>query len=318
MDNILKFSPTDKDIHLFHTLANPTRIPADATCYLLMRQGKPRARLTLRPAGSSVILGHYEALDTPSGVFLLNHALIEAKNMGAHEVIGPMDGTTWEKYRLAMPLEKDIPHYHPDHFTGDLQNPPEYVEQFVATGFTPFEFYESRITDDLTCRQSEEELLKKKMEQNEIDVSSLNMEKYDEELKAIYELSLHAFAKNKFFQPISFAQFNAMYSTIKSILDPELIFLAKDKKQNLAGFAFAYPDLVSHKKRVVCKTIAVSEAFRGFGIAVCLWDRVHLTAHAKGYKSVIHAFLHSETQKTSSKFYNTSLFRRYALFHKKI
>ena len=277
MDNIIKFNPADEAIKLFYALPEKIygrtpkeRVLPDASCYLVMRNGTPCARLSLRMFDTeSAAIGHYEALDASSGVMLLKHALVEAKNRGAKNVIGPIDGSTWEKYRLAPPLEKGDPRHHPDHFTGEPQNPLEYAGHFSDAGFVPLDSYESRITDDLLCNQSKTISWKRKNRTvRDSKLFPLNMKNYDDGLFAIYTLSVEAFAKNRFYKPIDFDRFKMLYAAIKDFLDPELVWLASDDTKKLAGFAFAYADLAGMEKgkrptRLVFKTLAVSEAQRG-------------------------------------------------------
>jgi GNAT superfamily N-acetyltransferase len=106
---------------------------------------------------------------------------------------------------------------------------------------------------------------------------------------------------------------------IRSLIDPDLIRLARDASGRLLGFLFAFPDPFSavggHPTRVVAKTGATAPEARRFGIGMHLLDQVRELAWEKGYQAVIHALMHvaNDSMRSSAR-HESLLFRRYALY----
>ncbi len=77
-------------------------ISPDAICLAACEKKTPLAVLTIRLRGDLGTIGHYEALSEEAGVHLLRKAQKELASMGAKTVLGPMNGNTWNRYRLAL------------------------------------------------------------------------------------------------------------------------------------------------------------------------------------------------------------------------
>lgn len=331
MVEIIAFTTADPHFlqfqSLFQQLYGTSRsdsIPILATCYLAVQDNEPLARLSAKiiediqnapnPCG---IIGHYEALNPQAGIALLKHVQQKLKHTS---IIGPMNDSTWDRYRLALPPQPGDLTFNPSTFLGEPRNPPEYHSHFISAGFTIVEHYESRIFSNLTCRLSKYDLLKRKMERLGINVKPVDLNRYENELKEIFTLSTRAFAKNPFYRLIDFTHFKSLYEGIRPYLNPEFILIARDKENRIIGYTFNYPDLesVQAKKppRLIVKTLAVDENMRGKGVAMYLLDEVTIRAHQHGYQSIIHALMHcdNDSLNISQKGYGTDLFKRYALY----
>lgn len=325
---LLAFEPHAPEFALFQSLGTEAVIlQPRTTCYLALEEGNPQARLSCQiatdlhdapsPCG---LIGHYEARSEQAGIMLLNKAIEDFKARGITSIIGPMNGSTWERYRFALQKDPDEKTFIPSTFLGEPRNPPEYPQHFIKAGFSLIEEYQSRITNRLNVREESTARVLRKLERIGMTIHPLDLKNYDKQLQEIYELSTAAFAKNMFYSPISFEKFQSLYQGIKPYLDPDFILLAKDKEHKLAGFVFGYPDLESIEKgrptRLILKTLAADERYRMSGVAVALWDLFHTKAHEKGYHHVIHALMHSEnmSSRISHKVFQSDLFKKYALF----
>lgn len=334
MLDIVTFNSTDPHINLFQSLPkkiykSPSKetFPSELSYFLAMNDKTPIARLSCtikdnvanmpKPCG---IIGHYETIDSTAGVLLLNKAKEYLANRHAKMILGPINNSTWERYRLVLPKTSEDPTFDPPVFLGEPQNPSDYPLHFINAGFTIIDNYESRIVHDLNQRQSKAQSLRSKMDRLKISVRPIDLENFDQQLHEIYLLSSQMFSVSPFYQPIDFKHFKMLYEDIIPILDPEFIILARNKNHQLIGFIFAYPDLYSMQEgltgRLVFKTIAVSDNFRSSGLSLFLCDQLHLKAYEKGYASVIHALMHSDNNslKLSIRGYTSDLFNRYALF----
>jgi len=254
------------------------------------------------------MIGHYETVDKDAGIALLEYA---KQILPQQQIIGPMNGSTWERYRLAIQTVPDPAPF----FLGEPKNPPEYPGHFIQAGFTPIETYESRYTEQLTLNQEKAKPLRQKIEKKGITIEPADLTQFDKILEEIFHLSTSSFAENLFYHPIDFPRFKKLYEPIRPLLDPEMIQLAHTKEGKLAGFLFGYPD--PYNKQVIFKTLAVIPEVRGTGLGVYLFDLLHLIAHQKGYTRVVHALMHSENVSIamSTKRYQSQPLREYILYH---
>jgi GNAT superfamily N-acetyltransferase len=301
----------------------PPRAPLeDSTLLLARRNGTPTARLSYRVARelhgapeAVGVVGHYEADQPEDGVALLERAVARLAEDGAEGVIGPMDGSTWGRYRLALPPEDGD---DPPPFLTEPVNPPDYPAHFKAAGFEPVTHYVSRIVEDLDALADRTREVQKSLSTTGHRIEPMEAGRFGGTLDAIYDLSLRAFADNPYYSPIRRDAFQSIYDPVRAYLDPELVLLARDAEERLVGFVFGFPDLLEtadgRPKRVVVKSLAVDPAGRGEGIGTLLVHELHRRAAARGYRSAIHALMHVENPSLRISSHGGELFRRYALF----
>jgi GNAT superfamily N-acetyltransferase len=314
-------------IAAFHALdrpppGGPARPPLAQDTLLLARRGdRPVARLTYRVAEDvnqaperTGVVGHYEALEDEAGVALLERAVDALGEEGAPLVVGPMDETTWGRYRLALPTPESG---DPAPFLTEPVNPPEYPAQFEAAGFRPVEQYVSRLIpalDGLADRTAE---VRKRLAAGGWAISPLDPARFGTVLDELYDLSSVAFADNPYYSRITRAKFRETYRPVRSFLDSDLVVLARDAEDRLTGFVFAFPDLIDpagRPTRVIVKSLAVDPPARGTGIASLLIHEVHRRAADKGYDAAIHALMHVDHPSNRIAQEVGEVFRRYALF----
>lgn len=267
--------------------------------------------------GVSGVLGHYGARDAEGGATLLRAAAAALKADGAVRVLGPMNGSTWARYRLALPPETPDERNEPPYLSEPV-NPPEYLEHFAAAGFVPTVEYESRIQRDLSLVDPKAEAAALKVAAAGIRIEALALDRFEESLAEIHALSLESFGDNPFYRPIARDAFVAMYTPLRPIIDPELVELARDASGALVGFSFAFLDPLGAAAgtpgRVVLKTLVTKPSLRGVGLGSLLMDRTRSLAVAKGHRAVIHALMHLSNASKRMSERTTTRFRRYALF----
>jgi ribosomal protein S18 acetylase RimI-like enzyme len=304
--------------------APPEPVPADARCLLASVGAQPLARATVATAedvqgaaGITGIVGHYEAVDGRAGVDVLRRACTVLAAAGAARVLGPMNGSTWGRYRLALPPEEGGTGEPP--FAGEPWNPPDYPQHWERAGFTVAATYLSAVARDLATPHPRRAALEKGVAAAGVAVRPLDPAGFDEAMHEIFELSARAFAGNLFYAPISAREFRAMYEPLRPLLDPELVRLAHARDGSLAGFVLAYPDFLTKAPgapggRLVLKTLATAEGARGIGLGSLLTDEVRRLAHERGFDCVIHALMHEENDSTRISRHTAEVFRRYALY----
>lgn len=268
-------------------------------------------------AGMSGVLGHYGARDADAGVALLRAAAAALVTSGALRVLGPMNGSTWARYRFALPAltleEASEPPY-----LSEPMNPPEYLEHFGAAGFVPLVEYESRIQRSLRVANPKADAAAAKVAAAGIGIEALRLDRFESVLAEIHALSLESFGDNPFYRPIGRDAFLAMYTPLRPLIDPELVELARDANGDLVGFSFAFVDPLGAAAgapgRVVLKTLVTKPTLRGVGLGSLLLDRTRGLAVSKGHQAVIHALMHLSNVSKRMSEQTTTCFRRYALF----
>jgi len=291
-------------------------VPAGARCLIARRGDEPVARCALTSAdglhgapGRTGMIGHYEASDRSAGVAMLAEALRMLPNVD--RVLGPINGSTWARYRLALP--GDAPP-----FLSEPTNPAEYIDDFAAAGFRVAAWYESARVTDLSTPDPRAAGAPERLRARGVTVRALLPDRFDQELEALYALTVDAFAENLYYTPISFAEFRARYTPLRPLLEPELVRLAEDEEGRLLGYVFAFPDLLTmsagRPTRVVLKTLASAQGARGLGLGTFLGDEIRRLAHERGYTEVIHALMHVQNASVGISRHTADVFRRYSLY----
>jgi hypothetical protein len=293
-----------------------------ARCLLLRRGREPAACLSweigeLHGVGRCAIAGHFETADVEAGVRILRRAQELTAAAGGARLVGPMNGSTWADYRLALRAGPGEPAAEPA-FSGEPRNPVSYHYSFLYARFTIAARYESRIAD-LPVRRPRAAELARRMERLGITARPLDPERFEEEVRALFDLSEAAFAGNPYYRRAPFPRVLERYAGMRALLDPELARLAHDRAGRLVGFVLAFPDLLTARDgrpaRLVLKTLATTPTARALGAGAYLADQVHELACRRGYEAVIHALMHETNESMRlSRRYRSRPFRRYALY----
>jgi GNAT superfamily N-acetyltransferase len=295
------------------------------TCLVAREDDRALARLSLHvrddmtgAPGRSGLIGHYEAASREAGVVLLAAARRELVQGGALRVLGPMNGSTWARYRLALDAEPGDAAATPPWFTGEPRNPFDYPAHFEAAGFHVCARYESRI-EDLAGDAPDASAVAARVADAGFALRPLDLERFDDELGTLFALSLEAFADNLYYTPIPEAAFRAIYLPLRSRMDPEFVLVAVDREQRPCGFLFAFADPLAVRdgraERLIAKTVAVAPRARGHGVANRMLDVLRSTARARGMREVVHALMHvANFSMRMSGRQESRVFRRYALW----
>lgn len=302
----------------------PETIPPESQCFCVLDEGKPLAFSSVNVVTDFKgeeeavgVLGYYESTDPQAGALLLETAKAFLEEQGVSRIVGPMNGSTWGTYRIPYGHE-EVPC---SLFLGEPWSCESYHNDFLSAGFQVCETYQSRIVPTLNPPSQRELQLAERLEKNGISIRPIDLSRYEEEMRGVYEMSLDAFSGNKLFKKISYEEFSALYEKIRPLMDPKLVYLAYSETGKLLGFSFAYPDLLScnsrgRPERVVLKTLARDPSMVASGVGVALFDRIHHAAYEEGYKSVIHALMHDDHRsvRLSVKRTQSQLIRRYGLY----
>lgn len=318
----------EAELELFRSLdpggpMGPSRPPPEGARLLVARRegAAPLARSAIRVVedltgarGRTGVIGHYEARDGAAGVTLLRESLVRLSEEGVERVVGPMDGTTWDRYRLALPTATPGERAP---FLSEPVNPPEYPRHFEEAGLDVVEWYVSQIVEDLGALGQRIRDPAESLPGEGVRVSSLDPDRFDRALEELHAVSLEAFADNPYYSPITFDRFRALYAPMRELLDPDLVLVARNEEDDAIGFVLSFPDLLDpagRPTRVVVKSLAVAPAGRGRGLGSLLVHETHRRAAGKGYHAAIHALMHVANDSVKISSHGGTVFRHYALY----
>ena len=216
-----------------------------------------------------------------------------------------MNGNTWLEHRLVTFSDQTPP------FLLEPDTPFEWNAIFSAAGFLEISNYSSsRLKLEPSAGRFDK--LSERIEQSGVVIRHLDLEKFDHDLGAIYDLSSESFKDNFLYTSLSKEVFIGKYSEAKEHLDPELVLLA-ERGGELVAFVFCYPCLMNSGTLIV-KTLASKKERSIAGIGTLLVEQVQQVALEKGYHSAIHALqFESNTSKKITARYPSCTFRKYSL-----
>ena len=266
-----------------------------------------------RPRRAGAI-GRYEAHDRRAGQTLLTYLSGRLAEAGCDIVVGPMDGDTWHAYRLVTESQGEPAFFLEPHA------PRDYVADFTAAGFRVIERYHSSLNANVQTLPPPDPRVRAAADAIGGTLRPLDLTRFAAEVRAIYLLSLEAFADNILYVPIDEATFMAMYERLRLSIDPELC-LMYERAGELIGFVFAIPDHQNNARpgyppTCIVKTIARKPG-RAFAQAgTVLGAAIRTVMCERGYERAIHALMHEANRSAAISAHTAVPMRRYALFGK--
>ena len=260
------------------------------------------------------LVGHYAARDAAAGGLLLERACRELARRGCSVAVGPMDGSTWRRYRLVTERGGE-----PTFFL-EPDNPDDWPDHFIALGFQPIAHYVSAVSAGLGREDPRVGHIAERLSAQGIRVRPLDPQRAEDDLRRIYAVSAVSFRNNFLYTPIAESDFLAQYRALLPTLRPELVLIAEAADQAV-GFIFAVPDLKQAERgrpvdTVVVKTLAVLPERAHAGLGSLLLAACQGAASRLGYTRAIHALMHEQNASRNLSRRYAQPMRRYALFGK--
>lgn len=277
-----------------------------ARCSLWWNQTPPCAEHRLG------LIGHYAVRDGQAAAALLRLACDQLASHGCTLAVGPMDGNTWQNYRLVVERGPEPPFFlEPD-------NPDDWPDHFVANGFAVLAHYYSALNTDLTRPDPALPEVARCVEALGVRVRPLCFDNLAGELSGIHALSTECFRDGFLFTPIGREEFLAQYLELRPHVRPELVLVA-EQEGRIAGYIFAVPDLLQARRgqavdTFIIKTLAVHPELHGAGLGRLLAARCHEAAAMLGYRRAIHALMQDTSGARRISDHIARPMRRYALF----
>jgi Acetyltransferase (GNAT) family. len=259
------------------------------------------------------LVGHYAGRDLASGKRLLDHLCTRLAAEGCTLAVGPMDGSTWRKYRLVVERGAEPP------FFLDVDNPADWPDHFRAAHFTTLAEYASTVVEDLSSEDRRTGRVATRLDGIGLRVRALEPARADDELRALHHLSLVAFQNAFLFSPIDASRFLSLYRPLLPYVDRRLVLLA-EHDERVVGYVFAIPDLNetargARPRTLIVKTLAVLPDRAYAGLGALLLSQVHRRAREIGLDRAIHALMHvSNASRALSGHWQGRPIRRYEIF----
>lgn len=245
-------------------------------------------------------------------------SLMEAANQVAKEnnfeyLLGPINGNTWNSYRLVTSNQDNA-------FLLELSTPAYLTNYFNQTDWKPIANYYSQHSNILNAQWDKLSGRHNAFRENGVRFINFDTSKAEELFKELANFCNESFSKNFLFSPIEEADFVELMKPTIQIIDPELTIIARNSKNDIVGFIFAYQDLLnSEKKTLVIKTLARKPSSEYKGIGSVLTSLVIKRAIDKKFEACIHALMIDTNVSTHiSNNFQANKFREYALFSKKV
>ena len=284
---------------------------------LALVDGRPTARVLARrvaiPSVSATApvgcLGLFECVTPPDGAeALLRAAVARLTAEGVDQVLGPLEGDTWHRYRLNVGPFGDPP------FPMEPWNPPYYEAVWRAAGFVDAVRYVSVRISDLAA------MLDRLLPRLEAArAAGYRFRRFDparpeQEFDHLYALSLAGFRDNPVYSDIPHDEFDALYRPVLPSVRPELVQLALGPDGEAAGFVFGFVDVEAGVPTYSLKSIAVLPPHRQRGVAGALTALALQGAQELGARQVNFCLLHEGNPSRRLAGGQGRVFRRYVLF----
>ncbi len=261
-----------------------------------------------------VAVGYVYCEDEFKTFQMLSNAISEvAKKNGVNKVLGPMDGSTWNAYRLVTSKQENP-------FLLEPVTPPYLSYFFKQDGWGSLANYHSQYTDSLNDNWHKVLPKHEFFIHKGVQFSIFDKSKAAELFEALADFCNKAFSKNYLFSPIAKVDFVEKMMPVLPILSPEYTLLAKNKSGQIVGFIFAYEDLLNKEnKTLVIKTLARDADAKYSGLGAVLLSKVIKCAKEKGFVAGIHALMLETNVSTQISInYDGNDYRQYTLFSKSV
>ena len=261
------------------------------------------------------LVGSFESIDDLACArAVLEAAEARIRADGYRRAVGPMNGTTWAPYRLALPEGA------PCRFPLEPMNPPYYCALWEALGYRVIANYTSSsfpLTPDSFPRVEKATRI---LAKRGVTVYDFRPDRLEEELNAIYDVSVVSFRHNFVYAPITREEFLAQYRPFVGRLRPHDAAIARRADGTPVGFVFGFPNpYAAPGAEYVIKTIAVLPDADCRGLGGLLVERMAQTAYEDGFKLAYHALMHEDNVSSNiGNHAHAAVCRRYRLYAKEL
>jgi hypothetical protein len=249
------------------------------------------------------------------------------------QVVGPMNFSTWYSYRLSDPATHDRPSLWLEPRTA-----PHAPALWQAAGFAPAHGYCS-MDFDAADQPAPSKLAA--IQAAGYTTRAADLDRWDQELRLVFELSLAGFAGNLHYTPVTWEEFVPMYDGVQRIVDPRLVRFVVSPEGEEVAFLFAIPNYaraalamngrsgllgklafrrnMRHADTVLLKTVATLPAHRAKGLGNLLTKEVVDAGAAGGRRRMAWMLMHDDNHSTAmAAAAKAGVARRYVLYEREL
>ncbi len=262
-----------------------------------------RALLTFYPEDYRAYIGFFECInDIEACRLLLQDIELFAKNNEKKHLIGPVNASFWIGYRFKVDKFGSV-------FTGEPYNKEYYTDFWLKCGFEVTDRYVSSFMRIPTAEDRSHKC-ERRMERaikNGYEFHNASFKNFDKNLSEIYSVLINAYAAFPTFKYITEAQFRGLFSSLKYVLNYDMVKLAyKDEQpvgffisvpnyQNLTSGKITSSKLIKilkikhHPKEYVMLYMGIDEKHIGLGGALAYETERELLKHkTRGIGALVH------------------------------
>lgn len=289
--------------------------------YVILQDDKPIGRCCLynNPKlnyqdKKTACIGNFECIDDKKvSDDLIQYAFNHARELGFKCVVGPMNGSTWDTYRLAENYGSPV-------FFLEPYYPSYYSDLLIYSGFQKIARYVSNCDNKKELVEERIASIEKQFLEQGVTFRNIDLENYDAELDKLYDFCMRSFQSNFLFTPIEKTSFKEKYQKLKPYIKSEFVILAEDENKDLVGMLFSLENYYDTKRKgIIVKTVAriPSSKYRGMGNVLA--TKFKKKALAEGYQYILHAFMiETNASKVLSKHFSGEPIREYFLYGKEL
>jgi len=229
-----------------------------------------------------------------------------AKNIDT--IIGPMDGSTWNKYRCRLDDSKPL-------FIGDVEISYALGQFFEQAGFDLIKTYISSYADSIALKTERAKRFQNRFESRGVTYHKLSDLPLEKTLQKIGAFVNERFKDNFLFSPIELDAFVSKMKHIIQFTGSDLTLVAM-RDEAIVGFVFGYEQQISpDEKALVIKTLARDADFQYAGLGSVMVNILIESAMQNGCTSAIHALMAEDNQSVNvSKHFAGKVLSRYGLY----
>ena len=257
------------------------------------------------------LIGHFQCSEKASleeSFILFNHLNKTLQSLGCTKIIGPIDGNTWQNYRLTT--------YYGDkkNFMLEPYTPEYFIKHWENFGFKSEETYSSYITSINDWNDH-------RIAKLDFKFQDLNFRKLeDKDLGPVFDLSLKSFVKNPYYIHIEKEVYLEKYGKMMALLKPNLSWVVYDGEK-LVGYIFSILNqngVYKMNDSVILKTAAISDERKYAGLGVYLLSKLVEESQSLNLDYIIHALMHDRNPVQNIVKSASEKMRGYTLYKKDI
>ena len=183
-------------------------------------------------------IGFFECInDKKVAKQIFNEAYMFAKDNDYKKIVGPVDASFWNKYRLKINKFEDLP------YTGEPYNIDYYYKLFKDNKYKVCDHYTSQLYEKVDESYNNPKFIEhyKEFEKLGYEIVKPKIEDYEKCMSEIYDLITVLYSDFPVFKMLSKEDFLTLYNDYKKIMNMDMVRMAYYKEKTV-GFYISIPN----------------------------------------------------------------------------